>query len=263
MTGHDILSVQYIIESLTQQDKKKLIIEMANVIEFSFQAICCQLKDKKDSIRNTESLKTYMSDCLTFTIKSQCKSASQFIGDIVKINKDTVSLYTDGKLLDENFEPVAVETLVNEVQSQETKIPEKVEDKVKDKVEVKRQEDAQDEEKFEEKVNILEVGSVHKYKLAFFASETEIYFNLAAEYDCLAQMQDEINKSKNSISGFQNMNEVKIGDVVLAKFYEEDHSSFSWYRVRIVDLSDKDMVTVFYLGLRWMVVGTSPFLLIK
>lgn len=191
-------------------------------LEFPFQAICCQLQHKKESTRNTEVLKTLMSDCFNFSIKVQDVTTQKFDSIDELIKKNIVNLYSDVDLLDKNFE--------DEVQSQPEAPVGKVVTSSKPKA-----------KKFE-------IGSVHEYSVASVSAIDEIYLHQAWQVDFLDKLQARINQDKEG-AGYKAVMAVNKSDAVLAKFYEEDRVAFSWYRAVVLDVKTSNQVSVFFTGI--------------
>ncbi len=101
---------------------------------------------------------------------------------------------------------------------------------------------------------LLEIGSEHEFTVSF-VSEKELCFNLKCDVEKLEGLQKEINSPEvtGPLKTYNNLNELKVNDVVLAKFYEEDRSTFNWYRARIQAIND-DKITAFYLGMSSFIV---------
>ncbi len=216
----DVIPIKDLMESVFRQNQTRLIDDATKVIEFPLQAICCQLKDKRDSVHNKEILKDYIERTESFTLKVLSSVVHELLGRNVEVIRNTVKLYADGKNLDECFEGLDV-------------LQEK-------KAACKRVRLHQ---------NLLEIGSEHQFTISFI-SDKELSINLKSEVEELEALQKDINSSEitESQQNFKNLNELCVDDVVLAKFYEEDRSNFNWYRARIQAL-DNDKITVFYLGI--------------
>jgi len=101
---------------------------------------------------------------------------------------------------------------------------------------------------------LLEIGSEHEFTVSF-VSEKELCFNLKCDVEKLEGLQKEINSPEvtGPLKTYNNLNELKVNDVVLSKFYEEDRSTFNWYRARIQAIND-DKITALYLGMIYFIV---------
>ena len=192
------------------------------VLEFPFMAICCQLQHKKESTRNTEVLKTLMSDCFSFSIKIQEVTTHRFDGIDEIIKKNFVNLYSDEKPLDTNFE--------DDIQLQAAPNTPPVIGK----------------EKAARKVVKFEIGSVHEYAVASFEGIDELYLHQMWQVDILNILQAKINEQE-AIDSYRAVSSVEKGDAVLAKFYEEDRQSFSWYRAVVLGVTAKE-ISIFFTG---------------
>ncbi|RNA17888.1 maternal tudor isoform X1 [Brachionus plicatilis] len=99
-------SLLYSFDSVKQLNKNLNLMaasELNSIIEMPFQAICCQLVDKKNNTRNNEVLKSLLLECLNFSIKI-ADTSKQKILDNLEIDKYLVYLSTDGKCLQDQFE---------------------------------------------------------------------------------------------------------------------------------------------------------------
>ena len=65
----DVVPIKSVMESVFRQNDKSLIDDLKKVIEFPLQAICCQLKDKRDSVQNKEVLKDLIERTECFTLR--------------------------------------------------------------------------------------------------------------------------------------------------------------------------------------------------
>lgn len=190
-------------------------------------AICCQLDQRKECIRNTEILKTLMFDCPVFTFRVKQIKDHYLLNDNkqLKIKKYIINLYSNGELLDESFE-----TQPTALTQTPTPIPALPIAKV---------------ETVCIPLNELKPYSCHEFKLAHLDSETEIYFNLYAHLGDLEALQIQINADEEIISKSRSVNLFKLDDLVLAKFMNEN-DTFDWYRARIIGINDS-VYQVFYI----------------
>ncbi len=221
----DVVPLKSLVESVFRQNNSTLVEEVTRMVEFPLQAIRCQLKEKRDSIHNKEILKDLIESTECFSLRVLSSLVNDDFGRKVEIIWNTVELYADGKLLNECFEGTGVVGEKNEA--------------------VKRVE-------LNEK--LLEIGSEHKFTVSF-VSEKELCFNLKSDVEKLEGLQKDINNPEvtGPLKACNNLNELKVNDVVLAKFYEEDRSTFNWYRARIQAIND-DKITAFYLGMSSFIV---------
>lgn len=82
--------------------------------------------------------------------------------------------------------------------------------------------------------------------MSHFGSDTEIYVNLADQLEDLCELQTEINNDVTQINKSSSLKCVfKPGDLVLAKFFEEDRT-YNWYRARILS-QNGDLFNVLYI----------------
>lgn len=234
----DLRSMSFLYETVS--NKQELIDDLNAIIEFPFQAICCQLENKRASIRNTEILKTLVTDCFNFTIKTKSR-ATQSICELLEIKKNVVNLYSEDKLLDVNFE--------DQIEALKLKPPVMKE---------QEQEVVNDEPVHCQK---LSLNSVHEFRTAFFGGDEEIHLHLTNEQEELEKLHEELN-SKRETDNLQAaiQTNVKVGDVVLAKFYEEDRVTFSWYRARVNHIDSDHKYTVSYLG-KWIFQNEGRYLI--
>ncbi len=93
---------------------------------------------------------------------------------------------------------------------------------------------------------ILEIGSIHEFIISFL-DDQELFFNLKIDHPQILKLQDHINTAEVKAT-LKACDEPEIGDLVLAKFYEEDRSAYSWYRAQILDTNNNSNFKVFYLG---------------
>jgi len=97
----------------------------------------------------------------------------------------------------------------------------------------------------------LEIGSVHEFIVSFLGDQ-ELFFNLKSEHTQLLKLQDDINTSEVK-AALKIHSKPQIGDLVLAKFYEEDRLAYNWYRGQIQDING-EKIKVFYLGKKFELV---------
>lgn len=89
--------------SVAQAQKTQLEADLKQVIELPFQAVCCRLFERKECTRNTEILKALISACANFNISIR-EQSKHFLTDQIWIKQYVVNLYSDDKLLDDQFE---------------------------------------------------------------------------------------------------------------------------------------------------------------
>ena len=221
MTSYNLRSIQSVFDSIPQDQYKN---ELNSIIDFPFQAICCQLENKKVSTRNTEILKALMTECFNFKLKvisvTNHKISNDVIENIIEIKKNIVHLFSENILLDNQFESVTIAA---------------------------REPDTRELDQNSE-IMIAKTlkPNFYNFKISYF-DDQNIYIHLAEDYSDLIQLQKDLNEIKltDSLIFFDKRDVLHVNKFVLAKFYEEDRINFSWYRARIINIAEK--ISVFYL----------------
>ena len=215
-------------------------------------AICCQLDQRKECTRNTEILKTLMGDCPVFTFRVKQISDHFLLNENkqLRIKKYIINLFSNDKLLDESFETIAptptapiTKKVSPPVQAQTPPPPIPIQSPIQSPIQTPTK--TTQIETVSIPLNELKPFSVHEFKLTHFASETEIYFNLFTQLIDLEAMQVQINADEAIIRESKSPSYFKRGDLVLAKFMNEN-GTFDWYRARITNINDL-VYEVFYI----------------
>ncbi len=208
MSENLLCSIQAVKNSIRSSKKTSLELDLKSIIELPFQAICCQIFNKKENQKNTDTLKSFEPEIITFQIKDLKK---QSLIEQIEIKKYSVCLYLDNISLQDKFESLTPTIIKNNI------IP----------------------------IIDLEPFSLHEFKLAFCGSETEIYINLNNELNELDKLQAEINANLKQIDKSICDYKFKKNDLVLAKFINEDNT-FDWYRAKIIAIQE-NKYHVFYI----------------
>ncbi|CAF0956753.1 unnamed protein product [Brachionus calyciflorus] len=170
------------------------------IINLPFQAICCQLIDKKENTRNNEVLKSLLQEYFNFDITVLNTTKAKILNDI-EINKYLVKLGTGGTSLDDQFESVEI---------QQTK---------KEQVKILRP-------KFIE--NILKIDEIYECKLNVL--ESDIYLNLIEQVELFTKLETELTQASIDLKW---STEPDVNDLVLGKFYL-DETNFTWCRALVI-----------------------------
>lgn len=99
-------SLLFSFESVKELNKKLNLMagkDLDYIIEMPYQALCCQLAEKKNNTRNNEILKSLVHECLNFSIKIVA-NRKQKLFDFIQIDRYSVYLSTDNKCLQDRFE---------------------------------------------------------------------------------------------------------------------------------------------------------------
>ena len=265
VNSEDIISIERVINEMTKINFDTNIIEILEVvIQLPFQAVRCKLDSKKENTRNTEILKDLVSDCYSFRIKIKEIFKENLIPDEFKIEipNHVVSLSSEGKLLDNDFESlVNAQEKIDQVTSDQIKTSVIMESEIQTTINKETtvittlnastpliatidtitsiittcSKSNEAIPQTTKPIPKLKIDQVYEAKLAFFGSEDEIFVNLTSDAESLDLLQAELNTegsvNKNDAETF------KINDFVAAKFYEDEaREYFSWYRAKILSI---------------------------
>ena len=193
--------------------------ELSSIVNLPFQAICCELKDKKISDSNTDILKSLVKNNDEFKINIET-STTQRIWPTdnqdnnqlkpLEITKYIVSLYSSsGKPMCPQFE--AADTHLKALSD-----------------------------------IILKNESVHTCKISDIGPEGSFYVQFVSSLDRLELMDRELNTlAKQSDLRKWKLDRLAEGQFVLAKMYI-DETEFNWYRAVITKIHSSKRVQVFY-----------------
>ncbi len=252
IASQKIYSASLMHELIANNGQPNELDDLKAVIELPFQIICCQLKDKKESVRNTEILKALINECLNFQLEIVDIAKQTLVDDgngrKVHINKYVIRLYSDEDLLDEKFEDavkqVSEKTLTQVVkieQTQQHAQPTQLLTKPVTQPQAQVESQAKNE-------NLLDLNQVYKCKFAFLGDETEMYVNLASDVSKMTELEAllndkmEIEKIQKNLRGKLAF---KTGDQVLAKYYLDDE--FNWYRAIVNKVCSEREYEVYYI----------------
>ena len=246
ITSASLCSVETLLSSNPSEAFHK---EVEALVKFPFAAVCCELKNKKESKRNTEILKTMIGDYLDLNIViNDSGNHKIWLNNVEKtfeIKKYTVNLYCEDEILNKKFE--SVEEMAIKPPKEEAK---KLESSFSSVVSSKSS-------RSETNPLVLKRGSQHECKIAFFGENADIYVNLLKDVDLLARLEadlDEYNKTvlnNKSLVNFWDKTQPNVGDLVLAKFRpDENNNEFNWCRAvvtKILNKNNKNTYQVFYI----------------
>ncbi len=202
MSSSDMRSFTYVASTKAA----KTVIsrdELDFVLTLPFQAVCCQLKQKKPSTRNSETLKTLMIDQLHFQAKMIGKHKKEVIKGVT-IDKYTCNLsLEDGQNVDNQFEdaePTPTEQPAPAPTTQPEPSPKKQLDSIKQDVEqTKKNKDVVSPQPVAKVSTIsvpgdlaLKVGKSYECKCVYFSQENDIFINLKSNTDELLELEREL-----------------------------------------------------------------------
>ena len=244
VTRHQLRPIQFISHALPSQQHQSE--EASSIITLPFQAVCCQLSEKRESTRNTETLKTLLYECLSFAIrvksigKHALSAAPGKDGDTtrpIEINKCVVSLYSEDVCHDDKFESTSVAA---------TPSPSS---RGQPLAEAPTPATAPATATSVKAVESLTKGGVYEVKVAYLGTgENEFFVNLIDDAERMASLTAELNADARSISVGQDAHwrshaVPDAGALVLAKYFETDEAgelvrtAFEWYRGVVVSLT--------------------------